>query len=242
MLRIAICDDFDVELKRISALTREFIDGCGFSADIQEFTHPDVLLTACESETFHIFLLDIVMPMLSGLELGRSIRRISTDAQIIFVTSERDFALDAYSVNPLHYLLKPVDKSALFTALELAVKKVDYGEEIAVTVKTQGGLRTFSTDNIAFCEYVRHSVIYTLVGGERVESVTLGGSFSEHIAPLLSDRRFVQPHVSFVVNMSRVERLDKEGFTLQGGAFVPVSGRMLPAVRSAYMSYRLGEV
>ena len=59
------------------------------------------LLTACEAETFHIFLLDMVMPMISGLELGRGIRRMNTDAQIIYITTEPGFALDAYSVNPL---------------------------------------------------------------------------------------------------------------------------------------------
>jgi YesN/AraC family two-component response regulator len=42
------------------------------------------LLTAFKAENFHVFLLDMVMPMVSGLELGQNIRRISTDAQIIY--------------------------------------------------------------------------------------------------------------------------------------------------------------
>ncbi|MEN6351083.1 MAG: LytTR family DNA-binding domain-containing protein [Syntrophomonas sp.] len=242
MLHIAICDDIDAELRRIAALANEYLAARGVSADIRHFNHPDALLTACEAETFHIFLLDMVMPMISGLELGQSIRRVNTDAQIIYITTEPSFALDAYAVNPLHYLLKPVDKGTLFAALELAAEKVDFGEETTVTVKTRDGLRTLSTDVIAFCEYVRHAVIYTLVSGERVETVTISGSFAEHIAPLLRDRRFIRPHAAFVVNMSRVERLNKDGFTLQGGAFVPVSGKQFAAVRNAYMSYRLGEV
>lgn len=239
MLRIAICDDIESELRQISALTNEYLKGRGIEAELREFSHPDELLTLCETETFHIFLLDMVMPMVSGLELGRSIRRVSTDAQIIYITTEPGFALDAYAVNPLHYLLKPVDKAALFAALELAAEKVDFGEEITVTVKTKGGLRTLCTNAISCCEYTRHSVLYTMVSGQRVETTTIPGSFSEHIAPLLRDHRFIQPHASFAVNMSRVERLDKDGFTLSGGTFVPVSGKQLAAVRSAYMSYRL---
>ena len=242
MLKIAICDDMDAELKQIAALTNEYISGRGIAAEIREFSHPDGLLTACEAETFHIFLLDMVMPMFSGLDLGRSIRRVSTDAQIIYITTEPGFALDAYSVNPLHYLLKPVDKTALFSALDLAAEKVDFGEESAVTVKTRDGLRSVSTDSIACCEYVRHAVIYTLISGERVGTSTITSSFAEHIAPLLRDRRFIQPHAAFVVNMSRVERLNKDGFILRGGAFVPVSSKQFAAVRNAYMSYRLGEV
>lgn len=241
MLKIAICDDIGTELRHVVGGTNEYLAMRDISAVIREFTHPDALLTACETEIFHIFLLDMVMPMISGLELGRSIRHISTDAQIIYITTEPGFALDAYSVNPLHYLLKPVDKRTLFAALELAAEKVRFGEETVVTVKTRDGLRTLCADVVVCCEYVRHTVLYTLVSGERVETLTISGSFAEHVAPLLRDQRFIQPHAAFIVNMSCVDRLSKEGFAVKGGAFVPVSGKQFTAVRNAYMSYRLGE-
>ncbi len=240
MLKIAICDDVSAELQRIGALTNEYLIERNVSADIRKFSHPDALLTACEAETFHIFLLDIVMPMISGLELGRGIRRVSTDAQIIYITTEPGFALDAYSVNPLHYLLKPVDKGTLFAALELATGKV--GDEIVVTIKTRDGLRTLSADAVACCEYVHHTVIYTLVSGVKIKTSTISGSFTEHVAPLLRDRRFIRPHVAFIANMSCVDRLSKDGFTLKCGTVVPISGKQFSAVRNAYMSYRLGEV
>lgn len=241
MLKIAICDDMNDDLNRIAAFANEYLAKHNLSAGIREFSHPDELLNACKAETFHIFLLDMVIPMISGLDLGRSIRRISTDAQIIYITTEPGFALDAYSVNPLHYLLKPVDKEALFAALELAAGKVGFGEETVITVKTRDGLRTISTDVVACCEYVRHTVIYTLACGEQIETLTISGSFTDHGATLLGDRRFIQPHAAFIVNMSCVERLSKDGFTLKGGAFVPVSGKQFSSVRNAYMSYRLGE-
>lgn len=241
MMRIAICDDMEAELQRIASLTMQYIKERDICADIRTFSHPDALLTACELKPFHIYLLDMVMPMMSGLELGRSIRRMNTDAQIIFITTEPGFALDAYSVTPLHYLIKPVDTAALFSALDLAAKKVDYGEEITVTIKTKEGLRTFSISSIACCEYVRHTVVYTLASGERVETTTIQGRFTGHVAQIMGDRRFIQPHAAYVVNMSRVERLTKDGFTLKGGTFVPVSGKHFATTRNAYMSYRLGE-
>ncbi len=242
MLKIAICDDVSTELRCIAALTNEYLTEHNVKAYIREFSHPEALLTVCEADIFHIFLLDMVMPMISGLELGRSIRRVSTDAQIIYITTEPGFALDAYSVNPLHYLLKPVDKGALFAALALAAEKVGFGEETVVTVKTRDGLRTLSADVVVCCEYARHTVTYTLVSGEQVETSTISGSFTEHAATLLRDRRFIQPHAAFIVNMNCVERLSKDGFTMRGGVCVPVSGKQFSTVRNAYMSYRLGEV
>ena len=242
MLKIAICDDVSAELSHVAGLTKAYLAEAGIDAAVLAFNHPDALLTACETETFHIFLLDMVMPMMSGLELGRSIRRLSTDAQIIYITAEPGFALDAYSVNPLHYLLKPVDPEALFAALRLAAGKAAFGQETAVTVKTRDGLRTLIADAVVCCEYARHTVIYTLKSGERVVTLTISRSFAEHIAPLLRDRRFIQPHAAYAVNMSCAERLSKDGFQMRGGARVPVSGKQFAAVRNAYMSYRLGEV
>ncbi len=239
MLRIAICDDQPRELEVINEYITEYLDTHTLEAEMKEFAHPDTLLTAIETESFHIYLLDIVMPMVSGLELGQSIRRISWEAQIVYITAEPGYALDAYAVNPLHYLIKPIEKQALFSALELALSKVDFGREITVTLKVKEGLRTLSADQIACCEYKNHTVRYNLVGGEQVETTTLTCGFAEHIVPLLRDARFLSPHVSFALNMSRVEKLAREGFYLSGGGFVPVSARKYAAVRNAYLNYRL---
>lgn len=240
MLRIAVCDDQPRELDIISEYIKEYLTIHPWEAEMKKFAHPDTLLTAIETESFHLYILDIVMPMVSGLELGQSIRRISREAQIVYITTEPGYALDAYAVNPLHYLIKPIQKQALFSTLELAFSKVDFGREITATVKIKEGLRTLSADQIACCEYKNHAVHYTLIGGEQVKTTTLSCSFAEHITPLLRDARFLSPHVSFALNMSRVEKLTREGFYLREGGFVPVSARQYAAVRNAYLNYRLG--
>lgn len=239
MLRIAICDDMPNQLALLTGFTKEYIETHKLSADIRQFLHPDALLTACETEIFHIYLLDMVMPMVSGLEVGQNIRRVSREAQIIYITTEPGYALDAYAVNPLHYLVKPVQKETLYSVLELAASKAGLGNEPAVTIKTKAGLRSLYAGQIACCEYKCHAALYTLLGGEQVETTTLSGRFAEHIAPLLRDKRFLSPHVSFVINMSRVEKLAREGFTLRDGVFVPVSAKQYAAARDAYLDYRL---
>ena len=241
MLKIAICDDQPKELQALESLTKEFFAHHCPDAEITVFGHPDKLLSAMETQNFHLYILDMVMPLLSGLDVGRSIRRISTDAQIIYITSEPGYALDAYAVNPLHYLLKPTRREQLFAALTLAASKVDLDNEMVMTVKTRGGLRSIPAERIACCEGRRHTAVYTLTDGEIVETTTLPGSFAEHIAPLLSVHRFISPHASFIVNMSQVERLTKEGFFLRAGVYVPVSGKQFATVRDRYLNYRLGE-
>jgi Response regulator of the LytR/AlgR family len=240
MLRIAICDDMPDQLELLSDMALEYISTQSPDAEIVRFLHPDVLITACETESFHIYLLDIVMPMISGLELGRNIRRLNQESQIIYTTTEPGFALDAYAVNPLHYLIKPIDKQELFHALELAASKVCFGKEATITIKTKVGLRTLSVGSIVCCEYSRHIVIYKLLSGEQVETTTITCRFSEHVVPILKDKRFLQPHVSYVINMNWVEKLTREGFFLRNGVFVPIPYKQFTAVRNAYLDYRLG--
>jgi hypothetical protein len=61
------------------------------------------------------------------------------------------------------------------------------------------------------------------------------------ISPILKDRRFLQCHTSFVVNMRRVERFAKDRFTLRGGKIVPIAAKQYPAVRDTYMNYLMAK-
>lgn len=242
MIRIAICDDNQEELQGIACITNKYLGESNQAAEVKLFDHPDALLKACTQESFHIFLLDMVMPMISGLELGHSIRTRSADAQIVYITTEPSLALEAYDVHPLHYLLKPLDAKALTAVLDLAVKKVNVGEESYITIKTRDGIRTLLAEKILYCEYTLHKVIYVMADGTQIDTVTLVGNFKKHIEPLLEKSCFIQPHVAFVVNMNYVEKLDKNGFMLRNRKFVPISGKQNKKVRDAYMDYRLGEV
>ncbi len=240
MLRIAVCDDTASDLRLIVDATQQYLRQRGITAEVREYLHPDALLTDCSKTSIHIFLLDMIMPMVNGIQVGREIRRMNTDAQIIFVTTDPSFALDAYSVNPLHYLVKPVNKDVLFEVLDLAFRKAGHADETTVTLKTHEGLLTLCTDTIVACEYNSHRAIYTLASGTQVETTTFATNFAQHVEQLLKDKRFIQPHVAFVVNMSFVQKLDKGGFTLRNNMFVPISGKQFTAVRNSYLNYRLG--
>ncbi len=60
MLRITVCDDMEDELKSLVELTNQYISTKNIDAEVIEFSHPDELLTAIETECFHIYILDIL--------------------------------------------------------------------------------------------------------------------------------------------------------------------------------------
>ncbi len=241
MLSIAICDDMPGELQSLVSLTNQYIIANSLTAQVTEFSHPDKLLKTIVAESFHLYILDIVMPMVNGLELGKEIRRLDREAQIIYATTEPQFALQAYAASPINYLLKPIEKQKLFDTLTLAISKADLAEDQTFTVKTTDSLRVIKLSDIACCEYQSHAVIFSLINSEEVVSRTIRENFSEYCVPILKDRHFLQCHTSFVVNMRRVERFAKDSFTLCGGKIVPIAAKQYPAVRDAYMDYLMAK-
>ncbi|AKA69175.1 LytR/AlgR family response regulator transcription factor [Clostridium scatologenes] len=241
MLRIAICDDQPRELEVINEYITEYLDTHTLEAEIKEFSHPDKLMTTIEGENFHLYILDIVMPMVSGIELGKEIRRFDRETQIIYATTEPQFALQAYAASPINYLIKPIDKDQLFDTLTFAISKIDLSEEHTFTVKTVDSLRVLNVSDILCCEYRSHAVIFTLINGEEIISRTIRESFAEYIIPILRDIRFLQCHISYFVNMRRVERFAKDSFTLRGGKIIPISAKQYSVVRDRYMNFLMSK-
>jgi Response regulator of the LytR/AlgR family len=237
MLRIAICDDELEELAVIANYINEYNEMNHLDAEIRQFSHPDELMNVCDQERFHVYILDIVMPMINGIGVGREIRRLDREAQIIYATTEASFALEAFLANPINYLIKPIDKAQLFDTLTLAISKVNLDEESIISIKTKNGIRVIKLSSIVYCEYIEHAAVFALKSGECISSVSTRSPFGAFSEPLLRDKRFLQPHSSFVLNMSYVEEFSREGFTLHGKIVVPIAKSRYAEVRSLYMDY-----
>ncbi len=97
-------------------LMEDTVDMCrelGFVDEAEGFTRPADVLLYFEHKQADLVILDIDMPGLNGLELAAAIREKQPDLPIIFLTGYEKYALEAYSVHPSGYLLKPVKKEKL---------------------------------------------------------------------------------------------------------------------------------
>jgi DNA-binding LytR/AlgR family response regulator len=241
MLKVAICDDQPEDLQKLSSMLWRFIHNCKLTADVKSFSHPLDLLKSSENEHYHIYLLDVVMPMFSGIDIGKEIRRLDRNAQIIYVTTEPQYALQAYQASPLNYLIKPIYEHQLIETLNFAVSKIELYETNTFTVKTADSIRVLNLSDIISCECRKHTVIFTLSNGEEVVSLTLRDSFTKYSQPILKDDRFLQCHASFIVNMWKVERFSKDSFTLKGGKVIPIAAKQYSAVRDQFLNFLMSK-
>lgn len=238
MLKIAICDDCKEDRERVHTQVKEFLETRFISAEVRVYDHPDNLVTECENFRPHIYILDIVMPMISGIEAARELRWNQPDAEILFITSESSFALESFDVNPISYIMKPVDEDRLFETLELAIRRVNPENERSLTIKVRGGFRTIRADDVMYVDYRNHVVTYHLFSKEEISTTTLRIGFAEYAKENLIGYDFVQCHESVAVNIKAVDRLSRNEIAVRNKEIIPVSKSRYAEVADAYMSYR----
>ena len=100
-MRIAVCDDDPRELEHFE----KALQGWDPTRKAEKFLDGASLLEAAKGvPDFDIAFLDIYMPGESGVDIARALREISPETGIAFVTTSTEHAVDAFSLNALHYL------------------------------------------------------------------------------------------------------------------------------------------
>ncbi|MBE6015753.1 MAG: response regulator transcription factor [Lachnospiraceae bacterium] len=239
LLRIAVCDDDNSDRERVCEYLKEYLAEKNIAADLKVFDHPDKLILECETFRPHIYILDIVMPMVTGIEAARELRWNQPDAQIIFATSEKSYALESFDVNPINYIVKPVEKEKLFTTLDMAISRVDLGEEKTVSVKVKGGFQTLRISEILYIDYRNHVVSYHLMNGEIVSTTTLRIGFAEYMETYHDTATFIRCHESIAVNVAAIDKLTKTDITLRSKEVIPVAKSRYNDVCDSYMEFRM---
>ncbi len=242
MFKIAVCDDDAAELERAAALLREYLeDRPSLSANLSLFEDGWSLMDALEQgNDFRLYILDVLMPGLNGIEVGKAIRRMGRDGAIVYLTTSPDYAVDSYLTQAFYYLLKPVARDQLFEVLDRAAAALQKRKNRAAIVNTSSGLRSIPLDDILYVERVDRFMRYYLVGGETVDSRTIRGRFRDAAAALLSDRRFALCGASFVLGLHHVRSVEKNEALLDSGGRVPVTQSAFSGLKRAWMDYWLG--
>lgn len=242
MFRIAICDDERSELERTAALLKEYLQARPkLTADISLFAGGYALLDAAEdAEGFDLYILDVIMPDLNGIEVGKALRQMGRDGAIIYLTTSPDYAVESYQTQAFFYLLKPVQREQLFEILDKAMAAAKKRQTESIIVNTPRGLRSLLLEDILYVERVERFMRYYLAGGETVDSRTLRGSFQEAVADLLKDKRFILCGASFVLGLHHVKAVERGSALLDSGAAAVIPQLAFAEIKRAWMDYWLG--
>lgn len=245
MLRIAICDDEQGSIDSIRHIVdKYFSTNNKYSYTIEEFSDAINLMEHIRDHgRFDIIFLDVYMPLMLGTEVAKVLRKRGDSSRIIFLTTSKSHAIEAFAVRASDYIVKPAKEDRAFAILDEIVPQLEESEGRTFPVKTSDGIVSIKYNEISHIEINERRINVHMVDGSVVVSLVLRGSFEEKVEPLLQEKNFVQCQKSYVVNMEQVHVMDSDHFEMRDGSIVPISKRHYQKTKRSYMDYLLrGEI
>jgi DNA-binding LytR/AlgR family response regulator len=239
-LTILAVDDEHTQLEDLARLLRSF---SGVHEVECAYGGHDALLKA-SSQAYDAIFLDVRMPDLDGVELGRVLRRFASPPQLVFVSAHDSAAVDAFELRAVDYVRKPVSRRRLEEALDRVAAAVEATEEpverngrrsrsqapaesemIAVSGARPGSTRLIN----------RGSILYVQSHGDFVRIITEDARYLLRMTLNEIELRweqfdFVRVHRQYVANLSRAVELrplfgGTAELTFADGQTIPVARR-----------------
>ncbi len=201
-IRCLIVDDEPLAVEALASLAGKIpelviVDRCNDAVDALQVIH---------RERIDLVFLDIQMPELTGLEMLRSLAR---PPKVIFTTAYREYAVEAFELDVIDYLVKPISLERLIKSVNRYHDRTnkngtgtgDKEEEVSRTITIYSDKKTFkvSTSDILYVEGLKD---YALVHTDRGRLITK--QTMKNLEKLLSPYDFIRVHRSWIVPYHRL--------------------------------------
>ena len=184
-----------------------------------------------------MILLDIMMPLLNGMDAAREIREHNLTSKIIFLTSSPEFAIEAYDVDASGYLLKPVDRDKLYKLLNKCLSEISRPAD-SITIHSAFGYQNIYLHNIEYLEAQNKKVIIFLSNGDKTEAI---GALSYYEKSLTLEKGFFKCHRSYIVYIPAVDHFSGTELVTKSGTRIPIARGLGKTFQDTYFSYMFRE-
>jgi two-component system LytT family response regulator len=245
-LRVAIVDDEDLA----RTVVREYLAGIADVEIVAECANGFEAVKAVSELQPDLLILDVQMPKLNGFEV---LELVGRDVAVVFVTAYDQYAIRAFEVHAVDYLLKPFGADRLSAAIDRVRERLGRGEALPVRQLAADGqpaqdharrilvrdgprVHVLPVEKIDYIQAQDDYVCFRCEGKEYLKEQTLG-----ELERLLDAARFVRIHRSFILNLDRLARV--ETGERENRLAVLADGRRLPISRAGHarLSALLGQ-
>lgn len=244
-MKIAFCDDDALCLGQLEAQLAAYASerpDHNISYTAFEYSD-DVIDASAKIGGFDLYILDIVLQNdINGIALGAKLREAGHEGKIVYLTSSEEYAIDSFKVKPYHYMMKPVEKESFFKLLDEIYEIVSHERCSNILIKTKESNLTIGYDSLLYAELVKRAIVYQLIGGKTIESTTLRTTFSEAVADLLTDRRFVLCGSGMLVNLHHVRSVEADSLLFRNGTRVYLGKKLCRDMRAEWNNFWFEEV
>ncbi|MGI9649644.1 LytR/AlgR family response regulator transcription factor [Chryseobacterium sp. RLHN22] len=226
-MKALIVDDNDIARTTLSHLAKQIPS----LTIVNEFSNAIEAYNYLQTHPVDLIFLDIEMPEMTGIELTKNLS--GKETIIIFTTSNKEYALEAFELNIADYLLKPVMPARFLQAvskaqaiLESRKENVEITKDEFIFVRDSNITRRLKLDDILYAEAM----------GDYVKFYTREKMFAIHGKMKTAEERlpkdhFIRVHRSYIVSVGKIDTLQDGGIMING-KFIPVADAYRKALNS----------
>lgn len=228
-MRFAVCDASVADAQELVVKLQHLAADMGITCTVNSYRGARMLLEAAKENPFDAVFLETEIGSTGGIELARKLRFYHEDVEIVFVTSKEEYALAAYGVFPLGYLLKHAERKRLYPILLRLQRKCGQMGPTIRCMTVDGGVALVPRDELYYVEVIGNSLFFH---GKR-ETVEGVGSLSA-VSECLPEKLFYRAHRNFIVNLQYVQKIGHYYFEMQNGDKVTVAKNRYTEAKSVF--------
>lgn len=237
MYLIALCDDETEELNKAEQMLKNYEKKHPqIKFEAERFENADELLCRVIEKNYmpDIVLMDVYMPGKMGTKAARELRDMGSRSRIIFLTSSKEHALEAFRVDASQYLVKPVSEKELFPILDRLLKNVEEERKKYILLRIEGRIQRVALNDIVYCEAQgKTQCLYFSDGTSCSFNKTMAAIYDM----LCGYPEFVRVGAAYIVNMEHIASLNRQELGMDNGKKIyPPRGSYQP-LREKYFGY-----
>jgi len=230
MLEIAVCDDNPVDMERLEKALDGFHQ---YPVEYDVFFSGEELLEYCEKhqKSYHLYIFDIEMPGMDGLELAKKIREKDKKAVFVFLTSYVEHVLEVFQVMTFDFIQKPMTEKKLEQVLLKVIQYLDIVKKDFMFHFRKNQF-VISLEDILYFEKKGRKVIIHTVSENRTANMK-----TEEIWKQLDENLFVHIHMSYIVNLEHVKAVEGEEVILDNGERLFITRTHKQKMKEKHMAF-----
>lgn len=232
MLNICICDDNKYFCNKLKSIIELYEEYSNISIDLSIFFSGESLYEYIKNRfEIDILFLDINLKNMDGIEVGSKLRNEirNETTQIIYLSCERNYAIDLFQNRPFDFILKPINQKKIFNVINKYIELYSDEKYLFQFTFKQKLFRLPFKDILYFESNNKKIEVFSIL-----ENYRYYGNLSD-VLKILPKKQFIQIHKSIVVNYKYIYNYSYKEIELTNNINLPISQKFRPNVREYFL-------
>lgn len=237
MVRIALCDDSQEILDEVSLYIKKYSEERNWQ-NIETFCYSSAssLKNALDDgSSFDIFLLDVYIGEELGTSLAKDIRGRGIEQPIVFITTSLEHAPESFESGTLRYLIKPLNPTKFYEAMDAALEKAKKVGERQIKLKTESGVESVNISRIMYSVAHAH---YQYVMLDDSTELRVRMTVTELYTKLAEYGGFVRTGSAYIINLRNIKNVSTSEVRMYNDLRIPIPRGKHTEIKRAFWDFQ----